>query len=187
MRMVTPDDEEIIARLAMLGADDTGPGQDPAGFRRRLRRLHEDPAEAARIEALAAEAEQDQDQGAAGWISVPGLSGRAADAVSAPHHPEPAGRKKGERTKKLLYGAAAVAVAGGIAYLATRNRWLSEPDDIAAVVGTVTVNDAVIVADDTAGQMHALQLNMPAVASAKGNVPSVRRIPRPWASIAERL
>jgi hypothetical protein len=198
--MRTPDDEQIIARLAMLGADDTGPGQELAGFRRRLRRLHEDPAEAARIEALAAEAEQDQDEDAAATISVPAPSGEAAGAVPAPDRPKPAGgpaieaareapglftisdtarimdlpektirklirsgeldtvrkgrsqhvpyraiqayqaahpgpRKKSGKAKKLLYGAAAVAAAGGIAFLATRSRWLSEPDEIAAVVG----------------------------------------------------
>jgi RNA polymerase sigma factor (sigma-70 family) len=54
--VVTVNDEAVITGLALLGTDDAGPDQDLAGFR-RLRLLREDPAEAVRIDALAAEAD----------------------------------------------------------------------------------------------------------------------------------
>ena len=68
--MVTERDEKVLASLAMLGTDDASPGQDVAGLRLRLHRLRTDPTEAARIEALAAGADQsiseDQDAGIRG-------------------------------------------------------------------------------------------------------------------------
>jgi hypothetical protein len=64
-------DEAVAAALAALGAGDE-PGQDMEGFRRRVRRLHADPAEAARVDALAAEAGQDPGAAPPGAV----LSGR---------------------------------------------------------------------------------------------------------------
>jgi hypothetical protein len=56
-------DKDVIASLAQLGtANDDRADQDLARFRHRLRRLHDDPAEAARIDALAAEAASQEDK-----------------------------------------------------------------------------------------------------------------------------
>jgi hypothetical protein len=63
--MVTADEDAVASRLAMLGTlNENGMDQRLARFRNRLRDLREDPAEAARIDALVAAAErEDQDPG----------------------------------------------------------------------------------------------------------------------------
>lgn len=59
---MTPD-EELLTSLAMLGdsgSDDAELDRRVTGFRAALRRMHDDPAEAARIDALVADAERSQ-------------------------------------------------------------------------------------------------------------------------------
>jgi len=65
-------DEAVTVALAMLGAGDEQSDLNLSEFRRRLRRLHTDPAEAVRIDALAAEAEQDTDSEGRGILTGDG-------------------------------------------------------------------------------------------------------------------
>jgi hypothetical protein len=59
--MVTMDDEAVASSLAMLGRlDEAGMDQRLARFRGRLRELRDDPAEAARIDALVVDAEREE-------------------------------------------------------------------------------------------------------------------------------
>lgn len=92
--MVTANDDMVASSLAMLGRlDDAGMDQRLARFRGHLRDLRDDPAEAARIDMLVTEAEQEeQNLDAAsgngltlhvdgGVVNVNhGEAGRAADA-----------------------------------------------------------------------------------------------------------
>jgi hypothetical protein len=59
--MVTMGDDSVASSLAMLGRPgEAGMDQRLARFRGRLRELRDDPAEAARIDALVAEAEREE-------------------------------------------------------------------------------------------------------------------------------
>jgi hypothetical protein len=59
--MVIASDDAVESRLAMLGRfDDAGMDQRLARFRGRLHELHDDPVEAARIDALVTEAEREE-------------------------------------------------------------------------------------------------------------------------------
>lgn len=87
--MVITDDDAVASGLAMLGRfDDAGMDQRLARFRGCLRELRDDPAEAARIDALVAAAErEEQDPGVA---SGNGLTFFVDGGVVNVSHREPA-------------------------------------------------------------------------------------------------
>jgi hypothetical protein len=78
--MTAEDEEPLTSELAALGGrwiDDSGPEDRVAGFKDALRRLRENPAEAARIDAIAAETDREDHERHSGP-----QSGHAAQALS---------------------------------------------------------------------------------------------------------